>query len=109
MPRPGRGQAAGPAGPVPGWWLAVCATAVTVVAAAALGRMWGMGLVLGPLLAIPAALAGIGAPTPRLPLACGALSAGHTVIGETLLALAWTAGILAVFATLAIRAYRRNR
>ena len=65
MPRSGRGQAAGTPGPVPGWWLAVCATAVTVVAAAALGRLWGMGLVLGPLLAIPAALAGIGAPAPR--------------------------------------------
>ena len=43
-----------------------------------------------------------------LTLGQGALPAGHTVIGETLLALAWTAGILAVFATLAIRAYRRN-
>ena len=80
MPRSGRGQAAGPPGPVPGWWLAVCATAVTVVAAAALGRLWGMGLVLGPLLAIPAALAGIGAPTPRLPLACGALMLAAAVV-----------------------------
>ena len=43
-----------------------------------------------------------------LTLGQGALPAGHTVIGETLLALAWTAGILAVFAPLAVRAYRRN-
>src|SRR2546421_9106067 len=80
MPRSGRGQAAGPPGPAPGWWLAVCATAVTVMAAAALGRLWGMGLVFGPLLAIPAALAGIGAPTPRLPLACGALMLAAAVV-----------------------------
>ena len=80
MPRPGRGQAAGAPGPVPGWWLAVCATAVAVVAAAALGRLWGMGLVAGLLLAIPAALAGIGAPSPRLPLACGALMLAAAVV-----------------------------
>lgn len=43
-----------------------------------------------------------------LTLGQGALPAGHTVIGETLLALAWTAGILAVFAPLAVRAYRRT-
>jgi hypothetical protein len=39
-----------------------------------------MGLVFGPLLAIPAALAGIGAPTPRLPLACGALMLAAAVV-----------------------------
>jgi len=43
-----------------------------------------------------------------LTLGQGALPAGHTVTGETLLALTWTTGNLAVFATLAIRAYRRN-
>ncbi len=80
MPRPGRGQAVGAPGPVPGWWLAVCATAVAVVAAAALGRLWGMGLVFGPLLAIPVALAGIGAPSLRLPLACGALMLAAAVV-----------------------------
>jgi ABC transporter DrrB family efflux protein len=42
-----------------------------------------------------------------LTLGQGTLPAGHTVIGETLLALAWTAGILAVFVPLAVRAYRR--
>jgi len=36
------------------------------------------------------------------------LPAGYTVIGETMLALTWTAGILAVSAPLAVRAYRRN-
>lgn len=44
-----------------------------------------------------------------LTLGQGALPTGHTVIGETLLALAWTAGILLLFAPLAIRAYGRNR
>ena len=68
MPRSAWGQAEGTPGPVPGWWLAVCATAVTVVVAAALGRLWGVGVVVGPLLAIPAAPAGIGAPSLRLPL-----------------------------------------
>src|SRR5256886_11213460 len=80
MPRPGRGQAEGMPGPVPGWWRAVCATAVAVVAAAAMGRLWGMGLVFGPLLAIPAALAGIGASALRLPLACGALMLAAAVV-----------------------------
>jgi ABC transporter DrrB family efflux protein len=41
-----------------------------------------------------------------LTLGQGALPAGHTVTGETLLALTWTAGILAVFVPLAVRAYR---
>ena len=43
-----------------------------------------------------------------LTLGQGALPGGHTVTGETLLALAWTVGILAVFAPLAVRAYGRN-
>jgi len=37
----------------------------------------------------------------------GALQPGQTVGGQVLLALAWTAGILVVFAPLAVRAYRR--
>jgi ABC-type multidrug transport system permease subunit len=41
-----------------------------------------------------------------LTLGDGALPAGHTVTGETLLAAGWTVGILAVFAPLAVRAYR---
>lgn len=44
-----------------------------------------------------------------LTLGQGALPAGHTVAGETLLALGWTAGILAVSAPIATHAYRRNR
>jgi ABC transporter DrrB family efflux protein len=44
-----------------------------------------------------------------LTLGQGALPAGHTITGETLLALAWTAGILALFTPLAIRAYGRSR
>jgi ABC transporter DrrB family efflux protein len=43
-----------------------------------------------------------------LTLGQGALPAGHSVTGETMLAFAWTAGILAVFAPLAVRAYRRS-
>ncbi|GAB3168295.1 ABC transporter permease [Myceligenerans halotolerans] len=43
-----------------------------------------------------------------LTLGHGALPAGHAVLGETLLALAWTVGILAVFAPLAVHAYRRT-
>jgi ABC transporter DrrB family efflux protein len=43
-----------------------------------------------------------------LTLGQAALPAGHTATGETLLALAWTAGLLAVCAPLAIRAYRRR-
>lgn len=72
MSRSLRGQVAGTSDPVPGWWLAVCATAAMVaVAAVGLSFLWQRGLVLEPLLAIPAALAGIGAPTPRRPLAYG--------------------------------------
>ncbi len=72
MSRSLRGQVAGTPAPMPGWWLAVCGTAaIVVVAAAALSFPGQGGLVLGPLLAIPAALAGIGAPTPRRPLAYG--------------------------------------
>lgn len=41
-----------------------------------------------------------------LTLGAGALPAGHTVGGGTLLALGWTVGLLAVFAPLAARAYR---
>jgi ABC transporter DrrB family efflux protein len=44
-----------------------------------------------------------------LTLGQGALPAGHTVAGETLLALTWTAGILAVFVPLATHAYRHHR
>lgn len=38
----------------------------------------------------------------------GALPAGQTVAGDVLLALAWAAGILIVFAPLAVRIYRRS-
>jgi len=43
-----------------------------------------------------------------LTLGQAALPAGHTMAGETLLALTWTAGILAAFAPLAVTAYRRT-
>jgi ABC transporter DrrB family efflux protein len=69
-----------PTGTMPGW-LRVFADhqPITVVANAL------RGLTLGP----------------------GALPAGHTVAGEALLALGWSAGILAVSAPLAVRAYGR--
>jgi ABC transporter DrrB family efflux protein len=37
----------------------------------------------------------------------GALPPGHTVAGDVLMALAWSAGIMVVFVPLAIRVYRR--
>lgn len=43
-----------------------------------------------------------------LTLGQGALPTGHTVIGETLLALSWTGAILAVSTPLAVHAYRRT-
>ena len=43
-----------------------------------------------------------------LTLGSGALPAGHTIMGETVLAFAWTVGILGIFGPLAVRAYRRS-
>ena len=43
-----------------------------------------------------------------LTLGQGALPAEHTVTGEALLALTWTAAILTLFVPLAVRAYRRS-
>jgi ABC transporter DrrB family efflux protein len=43
-----------------------------------------------------------------LTLGEGALAPGQTVTGQTLLALAWTVGVIAVFAPLAVRVYRRS-
>jgi hypothetical protein len=37
-----------------------------------------------------------------------ALPAGQTVAGQTLLAIAWSAGIAAVFVPLAVGVYRRS-
>jgi ABC transporter DrrB family efflux protein len=37
----------------------------------------------------------------------GALPPGHTVAGDVLMALAWSAGIMAVFVPLSVRVYRR--
>jgi ABC-2 type transport system permease protein/oleandomycin transport system permease protein len=38
----------------------------------------------------------------------GALPPGRTVTGQVLLALAWSAAIIAVFTPLAVRLYRRS-
>jgi hypothetical protein len=43
-----------------------------------------------------------------LTLGEGALAPGQTVTGQTVLALAWTVGVIAVFAPLAVRVYRRS-
>jgi serine phosphatase RsbU (regulator of sigma subunit) len=81
MPRSVRGHAGDAADPVPGWWLAVCAAAAVVaVTAVGLGLAWAGGPVLGPVLSIPVALAGIGAPSWRLPLAYGAVMLAVTVV-----------------------------
>jgi len=66
---------------MPGWLQAFAAHQPITVVANAL-----RGLMLGP----------------------GALQPGQTVAGQALLALAWTAAILAVFAPLAVRTYRRS-
>jgi serine phosphatase RsbU (regulator of sigma subunit) len=81
MSRPVRERAGEAADPVPGWWVAVCAAAaMAAVTAAGLGLAWRGGPVLGPVLAIPVALAGIGAPSARLPLAYGAVMLAVTVL-----------------------------
>jgi len=105
MPRPARARAAGAPDPVPGWWLAVCAgaAAVVVVAAAGLGFAASGGLVLGPLLAIPVALAAIGAPTLRLPLAYGVVMLAAAIVlapfaHGSLLRIATPLSVLAVTA-----------
>ena len=86
MPRPAREQAAGTPDPVPPWWLAACAAAAVVVvaAAASLSDLGNGGLMAGPLLAIPIALAGIGASSPRLPLAYGTLMLAAALVLATL-------------------------
>ena len=54
-----------------------------------------------PITAVADALRGI-------TLGEGALAPGQTVTEQTVLALAWTVGIIAVFAPLAVRVYRRS-
>jgi hypothetical protein len=57
----------------PSWWLALCGIpAVAALAALPLSGFWS-GQILLPLFAVPPALAGIGAATPRRPLAYGAV------------------------------------
>jgi serine phosphatase RsbU (regulator of sigma subunit) len=104
------GQVAGTPDPAPRWWLAVCGTAaIVVVAAAVLSHLWAGGLVLEPLLAIPAALAGIGAPTPRRPLAFGTVMLLTAIVlaplaRESLLWIATPASVVVVAAVSAVGA-----
>src|SRR5712692_8416268 len=106
-----RGQAAATPDRVPGWWLAVCAAAAIAVVAAALGQRGNGGLVPGPLLAIPAALAGIGAPTPRLPLAYGTLMLVTAVVLAPSAggSLVWIAASVAVVTALSAVGVVLNR
>ena len=68
-----RGRSAVRAAPWPARWLTLCALpAVAALIALAASSAWDGELLL-PLLAVPPALAGIGAATPRRPLAYGAV------------------------------------
>ena len=68
-----RGRSAVRAAPWPARWLTLCALpAVAALIALATSSAWD-GQLLLPLLAVPPALAGIGAATPRRPLAYGAV------------------------------------
>ena len=73
MARSARRHVAATPGPIQRWPAVCAAAAVVVVAAAVVGELGHGGLVFGMLLAIPVTLAGIGAPSPRLPLGYGAL------------------------------------
>ena len=56
------------------WWLELCSAAIIVVVVIiCAGSFWTAPLLLGPLLAVPPALAGIGAATVRRPLGYGAV------------------------------------
>src|SRR5260370_9668732 len=91
----------------PGWWLPVYVTVALVgVAAFAIGQLWKGGLVFGPLLAIPPALAGIGAATVRPPLTCGAVMLVTAIVLATFAggSLPWVAGPLAGVAVTALSA-----
>ena len=64
--RPGR--------PWTAWWLELCSAVVIIfVVIICAGSFWTAPLLLGPLLAVPPALAGIGAATVRRPLGYGAV------------------------------------
>ena len=107
MRRPGRGQVASTLDRGPRWWLAVCAAvAVVVVAAAAPSDPGDGGLLVGPLLAIPVALAGIGAPSLRRPLACGMvmLAAAFVLAASARGPLPWVVVPVPVLAVTALAA-----
>ncbi len=65
------------------WWPVLCGVPVlTVVVIFCLGRVWRGPLLLEPLLAVPPALAGIGATTPRWPLTWGGIGVVTAVLGS---------------------------
>ena len=111
---PARGRSAVRAAPWPARWLVLC----SVPAAAALIALATMGAAAGelllPLLAVPPALAGIGAATPRRPLAFGAVmllaaivTAPFTTTAE--LPVVTTVSVLAVTLISASGGARRGR
>src|SRR5262252_1413404 len=62
-------------------WLELSsAVVVAVVLIICTGNIWTAPLLLGPVLAVPPALAGIGATTIRRPLVYGAISLGAAII-----------------------------
>jgi serine phosphatase RsbU (regulator of sigma subunit) len=87
------------------WLAAATAVSVVVVLIVCLTGAWRAPQELGPLLAVPPALAGIGAATPKRPLAYGAVSivAAAIVLGVAHDALA-VAALLAVAVVTALSA-----
>ena len=84
------------------WWLELCSAAVIVVVVIiCAGSFWTAPLLLGPLLAVPPALAGIGAATVRRPLGYGAVcllavSATHWLPVATIVAVICVTGVSVV-------------
>jgi len=62
------------------WLEPIALVLLTIVLIGCVDRPWGQVPMLAPLLAVPPALAGIGAPTVRRPLAYGAISLVATII-----------------------------
>ena len=109
-----RGRSAVRAAPWPARWLALCSlpAAAALIALATMGA--AAGELLLPLLAVPPALAGIGATTPRRPLAYGAVmllaalvTAPFTTTAE--LPAITTVSVVAVTAISASGGARRGR
>src|ERR1700740_1981920 len=82
---PGTATPSGPAGWGARWLELTVAVAAAVVAVVCLTHVWPSPLALTPLLAVPPALAGIGASTIRRPVAYGAVALVAAVISDAVL------------------------